>query len=763
MFCKSSTIAILAVAAVVLSESINIPRACTGGFSHLKFCNTSFSLDERIEDLLQRLTIEEKAEMLTARASPRGSVPSIGVPEYNWGANCVHGVQSKCGTNCATSFPNPINLGATFNQSLVRQMAQVIGIELRALWLEGAEEHVHKVHLGLDCWSPNININRDPRWGRNEETPSEDPYVNGMYAVDYTQGLQQGEDKRYYLGIVTLKHWAAYSLENYKQYHRESFNAIVNPYDMADTYFPAFKRAIVQGKAKGIMCSYNSVNGIPMCANRFLYHVIRDVWHFDGYSTSDTLALKFIYDQHNYTHTACEAGAISLLAGTDINSGPVFAKCLANQTKTHRLHESDVDVAIRRALRIRFELGLFDPIEDQPYWHYGPERVNTPASQQLNLEATEQSLVLLKNEHNLLPLPKSHALALVGPHIHARRALLGNYYGQPCKNGFSCVRTPMDTISALNHGTTQGAMGCSNVTCSSVEGLQQAVDIANKSDVIVFLAGLDSSRENENLDRLDLRFPGHQLELFQELEKLHKPIVAVILNGGGVGLEYLKASRWCFSIVEAFYPGVAGSTAIANLLFGHMNPSGKLPITLYASEYADQVAMTSMDMTKAPGRTYRYFTGDFVYPFGWGLSYTSFQLSSPTLDDTLGPNVIVTVMIKNTGHRTGQEVVFAYFRPLKLINFEQGTRALKLQKQLFGYEKVGPIAPNDSKSIDFAITSDCCTLVDDKGNRYRVPGEFELIFTNGVNETIHRRLTIDGNHPVIVEPFPHLEQIATIE
>jgi beta-D-xylosidase 4 len=372
------------------------------------FCNTKLPMDKRIDDLVSRLKWEEKAPLLTARESPSGNVSRLNLPEYDWGANCIHGVQSRCGARCPTSFPNPNHQGAAWNRSLWQEMASVTGVELRALWLADlGENHVDNLpHLGLDCWSPNINIVRDPRWGRTLETPGEDPFLNGQYGAWHTRGLQEGEDKRYLQAVVTLKHWDAYSLEDdgdrKKGITRHTFDAKVSKHDLADTYFPAFKNAVREGKAKGVMCSYNAVNGVPSCANNFLLEdVLRGAWNFSGYVTSDSGAVEDIYKQHHYQNmTAAEGVAAAVKAGCDIDSsldhgshdsGSPYTWSLTDAKDQGLVTEDDVDALLRRSLKMRFELGLMDPIEGQPYWHYGvEEKVDTPASAALNALATRQ-------------------------------------------------------------------------------------------------------------------------------------------------------------------------------------------------------------------------------------------------------------------------------------------------------------------------------------------------------------------------------------
>ncbi|GMF10486.1 unnamed protein product [Phytophthora lilii] len=736
------------------SVGAGIPRACVDEASQkLPFCNVSRSISERVEDLLARLPLNEKATLLTARASPRGNLSSIGLPEYNWGANCVHGVQSTCGTNCPTSFPNPVNLGAIFDPQAVLEMAQVIGWELRALWLEGAREnYASGPHLGLDCWSPHININRDPRWGRNTETPSEDPLVNSKYGVAYTKGLQKGkgEDPRFLQAVVTLKHYVAYSYENYGGGNRMEFDAIVSPYDFADTYFPAFRSSVVDGSAKGVMCSYNSVNGVPVCASNGLENgLLRDKLGFDGYITSDSGAIEAISDRHHYAPTHCEAARLAILAGTDVNSGKSYEACLAELVQSDQLKEKVVDDALRHTLKLRFELGLFDPIEEQPYWNVTPSDVNTDAAKKLGLDLTRKSIVLLQNNNSVLPLQKGTKLAVVGPHAEAQRALLGYYLGQMCHGDYTevgCVQTPIAAIGGINGApSTTFAQGC-NITGTSTSGFGEAVAATQEADAVVLFLGIDESIEAEVRDRNDISLPSIQMRLLQRVRAVGKPTIVVLINGGVFGAEDIILHT--DALVEAFYPGFFGAQAMADVLFGYTNPGGKLPVTMYPSDYVDTVDMTSMNMTAYPGRSYRYFKGQPVFPFGWGLSYTTFSLLADELAvDVVSrtSNTTISVVLTNNGSVSGDEVVFAYFKPLRTSATGPATL---LNEQLFDYHRV-TLKASESVKFTFTVQRSTLALVDEEGNLVSFPGTYEIIVSNGVHERLTLRVQVKGDQQIL--------------
>ncbi|KAG3129712.1 hypothetical protein PI126_g20840 [Phytophthora idaei] len=676
-------LALLAGAISLAAVGASIPRACSSPeHQQFVFCNASLSTSERVEDLLRRLPLGEKVTLLTARASPTGNMSSIGLPEYNWGANCVHGVQSTCGTNCATSFPNPVNLGAIFDPQAVFDMAQVVGWELRALWLEGAREnYASGPHLGLDCWSPNININRDPRWGRNMETPSEDPLVNSKYGVAYTKGLQEGKDKRFLQAVVTLKHYVAYS---------------------------------------------------------------------------DSGAIAGIYHQRHYTKTLCEAGRLAILSGTDVNSGSVYKQCLEELVTSGQLPEKAVDDAMRRTLKLRFELGLFDPIDDQPYWHVAPSEVNTAESRLLSLDLTRKSIVLLQNHGNILPLAKGEKLAVIGPHAKAKRALLGNYLGQMCHGDYlevGCVQTPLEAITVANGASNTVYAKGSGINDTSTAGFDEAEAAARKADTVVLFLGIDTSIEREAWDRENIDMPNIQMQLLKRVRRAGKPTVVVLFNGGVVGAEELILHT--DGVVEAFYPGFFGAQAVSDILFRDAIPSGKLPVTMYPSNYINSVDMKSMSMTKYPGRSYRYYKEVPVFPFGWGLSYTKFTLaldSESGVTDPSEPIVVtrdvdqtVTVILSNDGDLVGDEVVFAFFRPLK-VN-ATGNAAL-LNEQLFDYRRVS-LHPTQYRKLNFRIQQSTLAMVDDSGNQVSFPGFYEIIITNGVHERVTFAIHLVGEYETL--------------
>jgi hypothetical protein len=504
------------------------------------------------------------------------------------------------------------------------------------------------------------------------------------------------------------------------------------------------------------MCAYNSVNGVPACGNGFLFDRLRFSWGFKGYVTSDSGAIENFYHDHHYVSTIDQAASVALRAGCDVCSGSVYTNTIISQAiASGHITQNTIDQALRNGLRMRFLLGLFDPIENQPYWHYTPDMVGTDASQALNKLAARQSIVLLKNKDKTLPFPKGKNIALIGPHCNADGGLLGNYLGQICPTGtgYSCMLSVSKAITQANvGGTVKAVKGC-NVNDNITTGIADAVLAAQSADLVILTLGLDSSVEAEYVhDRVSLALPGVQEQLAEAVIKVGKPTAVVLLGGSALAVEWLEANAG--AILDAFYPGFQGAGAIADVIFGDYNPGGKLPVTFYHADYVSQVDFLSMDFIKAPGRTYKYFTGTPLYPFGYGLSYTTFTLTrgtnfpNPVAVSTATPTtaVHVDVVVKNTGTTAGDEVVFLYFTPPKDLSATDPNRALL--KQLFGFQRVH-LAAGASATVGFDITSSALQLVDAVGNLVLQPGTFGLIVNNGGDQQFTGTAVVSGNRVVV--------------
>jgi beta-glucosidase-like glycosyl hydrolase len=767
-------------------------RACQPPFNTLPFCDESLSLDARVRDIVSRIADANVAPQLTARhggggsPGPASNISAIGLPEWDWGLNAIHGVQSSCvrdktsgETVCPTSFMNPVNFGATWNRSLFFGLGAVIATETRALWLAGAVEDSDwsgRPHIGLDVWSPNINIAREPRWGRNCEVCSEDPLVNGFFGQLYSQGVQGGEDPNHLKTVVTLKHWDAYSLEDSDGFTRNNFNAIVSPFALADTYWPAFKQSVQIGGAKGVMCSYNAVNGVPTCASAFLTSVLRGTWGFTGYITSDSGALENIYDPfpkgHQYVNNSAEGACVAVRDGTtDVCSGTAYHDGLMESVAQGLCTRADVDAALYRTFMLRMQLGLFDaPGASNPYWSVPLSAVNTPAAQDLNLLATLSSMVLLKHDGATLPFAKGRTIAVIGPHANASAALVGNYLGQLCAdNTLNCVVSPFLALQSANAGgSTVMAAGCA-INSTDKAGFAAAVALAQSADFVVLALGIDGDVEGESHDRVSIDLPQIQHDLAAAIAAVGKPTAVVLVHGGSIDVSAERDNGAIGAIVDSFYAGTRGAEAIAATLLGDNDHCcGRMAFTTYYANYTSQIKMSEMELDVGVGRGYRYFQGPVVFPFGHGLALTSFSIDpvgavgagaavggaaaeAPRLRAEAAPSRVLSysVNVTNTGAVAGDEVVFLFLEPMSMPAQPQS----RLVRKLLDFERVH-LLPGESQTVTFDVSSRTLALVDRAtGDIVSTPGEYDLVLTDGVDATVRHRVVIEGDE-VVVEPFP---------
>ncbi|GLJ44838.1 hypothetical protein SUGI_0943260 [Cryptomeria japonica] len=725
----------------------------------LGFCNTSMTFNERAKDLVGRLTLQEKVQQLVNQAA---GVPRLGVPGYEWWSEALHGV-SNTGPGVkfnatvpgATSFPQVILTAASFNESLWYKIGQVVSTEARAMHNVG--------QAGLTYWSPNVNIFRDPRWGRGQETPGEDPLVVSQYAVNYVKGLQEIDNKSDTLKISTCcKHYTAYDLDNWNGVDRFHFNAEVTQQDLEDTYQPPFKSCVQEGHVSSVMCSYNRVNGVPTCADEnLLKGIVRDQWGLDGYIASDCDSVAVFYEAIKYTDTPEDAVAVALKAGLDLNCGTYLGKYTENAVKTGKVEQSVVDQALVNNYVVLMRLGFFDgdPL-NQTYGKLGAKDVCTAEHQQLALDAARQGIVLLKNNGSLpLSASKFKSLAVIGPHANATKVMIGNYAGIPCK-----YTTPLQGLQKYSKITYQ--QGCANVACSDAGLINASVQAAKSADAVILVVGLDQSIEAEGLDRVDLLLPGQQQKLVSEVAiAANGPVILVIMSAGPIDISFAKSDEKISGIFWVGYPGQAGGDAIAQIIFGDYNPGGRLPSTWYTQEYVTKVNMTDMNMrpnisTGYPGRTYRFYTGDTVYNFGYGLSFTTFELSlifAPTIlrisldkspllscsqistntsvvgakvNDSLcheeievadtvceGLNFDFVVQVRNRGNTTGSHVGLLFSK--QPFNLHKNGYA---KKQLIGFKRV-EVKTSESQRLQFRV--DVCkdlSVVDKTGKRKLLMG-----------------------------------------
>jgi beta-glucosidase len=653
-----------------------------------KFLNPDLPLDERLDDLLSQMTLAEKISQMVFDAP---AIPRLGVPAYNWWNECLHGV-GRAGL--ATVFPQAIGLGAAWNPGLVQRVAEAISDEARAKHHAALRQGRHDWYWGLTFWSPNINIFRDPRWGRGQETYGEDPYLTARTGVAFVHGLQ-GDDPNYLKVAATPKHYAVHSGPEHARHH---FDAIASEEDMRRTYLPAFKACVQEGKAESVMGAYNRTNGEPCCASpTLLEKILRQEWGFQGYVVSDCGAVSDIYRGHQVAADAAEASALAVRNGCDLECGSAYA-ALGEAVARGLVTEAEIDRAVRRLFRARFRLGMFDPPERVPYASIPLNVVDSTAHRSLALEAARQSLVLLKNDDGILPLSKNFKrIAVIGPNADNPSLLLGNYNGVP-----SHLITPFHGI--LQHAgagvMVEYSPGCGLVERNS-SAFGRALELAEASELVIFVAGLSQMLEGEEGqeegvsdgkrsegDRQGLELPDAQEELLKALYATGKPVVLVLLNGSPISLNW--ASEHIPAILEAWYPGQSGGMAIAEALFGDYNPGGRLPLTFYRN-VSDLPAFTDYAMQ---GRTYRYFQGAVTYPFGWGLSYTCFTYSELRLVKQDGI-VSVQVTVQNHGEMAGDEVAQVYIR---CENAPVGEPVHELR----GFQRVH-IHPGESQTMMFAL------------------------------------------------------------
>ena len=625
-------------------------------------------LPAREKDLIRRMSLAEKVAQLQNDA-PR--IPRIGLSAYNYWNEALHGIANN---GVATVFPEPVGMASTWNPELLHQEGNVIGVEGRAKFNNYIARHNGdaKWWTGLTFWTPNINIFRDPRWGRGQETYGEDPYLTGTIAVEFIKGIQ-GDDPNYMLAMACAKHYAVHSGP---EADRHRLDARPPERDLYETYLPQFEMAVRQGHVGGVMGAYSSLFGVPDCANSFLLtDLLRKQWGFDGYVVSDCGAIGDIWGQgqHHYVNTPEEAAAAAVKAGCNLCCGGDY-NALVRAVQKGLITGKEIDQALYYTLWTRFRLGLFDPPEKCPYSKITIEENDTPEHRQLALEIARQSLVLLKND-GVLPLnrAKIKRIAVIGPNGKSTTMLHGNYHGSASHS--ISILSGIKQLAGTNIEVTF-AQGCP-ITTETNRGIApwsrqdndptrplpelqaEAIRNALNADLIIYVGGITSAQEGEMFDRDSIELPEAQEKLVQQLHGTGKPVVMVNCSGSAIGLPWEAGNLP--AILQAWYPGEEGGRAVAEVLFGEVNPSGHLPLTFYRAT-TDLPAFTDYSMAN---RTYRYFNGTPLYAFGHGLSYSRFEFQDGKLDAKTIPangTVKVSFTVKNIGSRDGDEVAQVYFR-----------------------------------------------------------------------------------------------------
>lgn len=645
----------------------------------------------RVKTLIQQMTLAEKVSQLVSESD---SIPRLNLPAYNYWNECLHGV-ARAGE--VTVFPQAINLASTWDTVLVKRVASAISTEARLKYLE--------IGKGLTYWSPTINMARDPRWGRNEETYGEDPYLTSRLGVAFVKGLQ-GDHPAYLKTVATIKHFVANNEEN----NRFSSSSQIPTKQLYEYYFPAYEACVKEADVQSVMTAYNAFNGVPPSGSRWLLgEVLRKEWGFDGFVVSDCGAIGVMNWQHRVVNSLEEAAALGVNSGCDLECGTTYKEKLVQAVKQGLISEATIDQALTRVLTARFKLGEFDPMELVPYNHYDKKLLAGKKFAELAYEAAVKSVVLLKNE-NLLPLSKEKAksVAVVGP--FADHNYLGGYSGQPPYSVtlLKGVKDLMGKRGKVNYLNGIGASRDSIV--AAVEGV----------DVVLVALGSDEKMARENHDMTSIYLPEEQEKLLKAIYQVNPRIVLVFHSGNPLTSEW--ADVHIPAIMQAWYPGQEAGRALADLLFGNENPSGKLPMTIYRAE--DQLPdILDFDMWK--GRTYRYMKEDPLYGFGHGLSYTSFGFDGIQGSDTLksGTTLQCSVELSNTGKWTGEEVVQVY------VSRENTPVYTYPLKKLVAFKKV-KLAPGEKKRVEFNIPPRELSVWEN-GNWRMLTGKYTLFIGSG--------------------------------
>lgn len=689
------------------------------------FRNPDLDMEIRIKDLISRLTLEEKVSMMKHQ-SP--AIERLGVPAYNWWNEALHGVART--NEKVTVFPQAIGMAATFDTEALQKMGDIASSEGRALFNEDLRNgKTGSIYRGLTYWTPNINIFRDPRWGRGQETYGEDPYLTGKMGSAIVRGLE-GNDPKYLKAVACAKHYAVHSGP---EHNRHSFDVHPSTYDLWDTYLPAFRELITKTKVHGVMCAYNRLNGQPCCGNsKLLSDILHNQWNFDGYVTSDCWAVSDFAQFHKTHPNNTEAVTDALLSGTDLECGNLY-QLLEDGVKKGLLSERDINVSLTRLFKILFKIGMFDPADRVPYASIGKEVIESEAHKKHAYEMAQKSMVLLENKKNVLPLNESKIkrIAIIGPNADNGHTQLANYYGTP-----SQIITPYMSLQKRFGGKMKidyiKGVGIVDKLKDAPSFAQVAAQ-AKQSDVIIFVGGISADYEGEagdagaggysgfaSGDRTTITLPPVQTELLKELKKTGRPLIVVNMSGSIMDFQW--ESKNADALLQAWYGGQAAGDAIVDVLFGNYNPAGRMPLTTYMSD-KDLPAYEDYSMEN---RTYRYFKGVVRYPFGYGLSYTNFSygpLENNSVVKT-GANVQISTTVKNIGNKDGDEVVQLYVMHSQDKNTRTPIYALK------GFKRIH-LKKGESAKVSFSLGPEELALTDNEGNWIESANKVQIYIGGG--------------------------------
>ncbi len=694
---------------------------------------------ERARALVSQMTLEEKV-FQTLHGAPE--IARLGIPAYNYWNEALHGV-ARAGI--ATLFPQSIGMAATFDEELLEEVAHVIATEGRSKYNFQSAYGDRDIYKGLTFWSPNVNIFRDPRWGRGHETLGEDPYLSSRLGAGFVRGIQ-GDDENYLLAAACAKHFAVHSGP---EDIRHSFNAECSEQDLRETYLPAFKTLVEEADVEAVMGAYNRTNGEPCCGSeKLLVDILRGEWGFEGHVTSDCWALQDFHLHHKVTKTPVESVSLAMNMGCDLNCGNLNGNLL-EAVRQGLVEESALDEAVVRLLTTRMKLGLFDNPEKVPFSDWGYEKVDCKEHKALNQSVSERSIVLLKNEDNLLPLKKEnlHTIGVIGPNANNRRALVGNYEGTASRY-ITLLEGIQDYVGEeINVRYSEGCHLCKDKIQVLSGGRDRRAEIdavCKESDVIIACMGLDSGLEGEegdegneyaSGDKPNLNLPGIQQEVLNQICSYGKPVVLVLQ--GGSALAVTEADEKVPAIIQAWYPGSLGGKAMARILFGDVCPEAKLPITFYRTT-EELPAFTDYNMK---GRTYRYMKQEALYPFGYGLSYTDLVLSdvkASTTDILPGQSITVEGQVTNIGHYDTHYTFQAYVR---FTEGDENTPNCSLK----GIQKVA-VAAGETKTVSITLKPEAFALYDATGKLLLNSGAYEVYVGDSQPDT--RSIALTGKTPV---------------
>ncbi|XP_067676794.1 uncharacterized protein [Haliotis asinina] len=686
------------------------------------FRNTSLPWDVRVEDLVGRLTLEEMQEQMARGGhgnfgGPAPPIPRLGIGPYSWNTECLRG---DVGAGNATSFPQALGLAAAFSKDLMYRVAEATSIEVRGKYNDFVSKKEYGDHKGISCFSPFMNIMRDPRWGRNQEVYGEDPYMTGVLSAMSVKGLQ-GNDSRFVRTNSGCKVFAAYAGPDSIPVSRHNFSAVVSVRDFRTTFLPAF-RACIKAGTYNIMCGYNSFNGTPACANRMLLtDVLRKELNFTGYVISDQGAIERIMTTHHYLDNGVDIAAASVNAGVNLelaeNLRQPFFTLITEAVRQGKLTEDLIRERVKPLFYTRMRLGEFDPPESNPYTKLNTSTIESEAHKALAVEAAMKTYVLLKNVNNFLPLTKKYnSIGVVGPIANDKVNIFGDYSADSDPR---FTMTALDGIKHLSPNVQYGA-GCSNTSCTNYNS-SSVQDAVSGKDLVFVCLGTGQEIESEARDRPDIELPAGQAELLQDSLKFsgNTPIVLLMFNAGPLNITMADASPQVAAILECFFPAQATGEALRRVLTmdgpGSV-PAARLPYT-WPRSLDGFPAMTNYSMA---GRTYRYYEDDPLYPFGYGLSYTEFFYITLQYSYTIraGSDVEVSILLQNTGKYAGDEVVQVY------ISWDNASVPVP-QRQLVAFERV-TIAANAFQVVNITVSAESMAVWVDNSGWVIEPGYIRL-------------------------------------